>query len=99
MKFLKNLLKKLLETAHLKPRCLLNWFEKNDKNIVKFMCRYCHTLYDNGFVAIFNGLLNVSSFISKYDLNYNENKQILNYNLQNEKYFLFHYKYIYKKGI
>ena len=88
----------LLETAHLKPRCILNNNEKNDKNIVEFMCRYCHNLYDNGFLAVYNGLLQVSTFINQYDLHYNKNKQIINYNLQNEIYFIFHYNYIYKMG-
>jgi hypothetical protein len=86
----------LLETAHLKPRCILNYCEKNDKNIVEFMCRYCHSLYDNGFLSVYNGLLQVSSFINQYDINYNKNKQILIYNTQNEKYFIFHHTYIYK---
>ena len=89
----------LLETAHLKPRCILNNNEKNDKNIVEFMCRYCHNLYDNGFLAVYNGLLQVSTFINQYDLHYNNNKQIHNYNLQNEIYFIFHYNYIYKMGV
>ena len=89
----------LLETAHLKPRCILNNNEKNDKNIVEFMCRYCHNLYDNGFLAVYNGLLQVSTFINQYDLHYNNNKQIHYYNLQNEIYFIFHYNYIYKMGV
>ena len=89
----------LLETAHLKPRCILNNNEKNDKNIVEFMCRYCHNLYDNGFLAVYKGLLQVSTFINQYDLHYNNNKQIHNYNLQNEIYFIFHYNYIYKIGV
>ena len=89
----------LLETAHLKPRCILNNNEKNDKNIVEFMCRYCHNLYDNGFLAVYKGLLQVSTFINQYDLHYNNNKQIHNYNLQNEIYFIFHYNYIYKMGV
>jgi len=89
----------LLETAHLKPRCILNNNEKNDKNIVEFMCRYCHNLYDNGFLAVYNGLLQVSTFINQYDLHYNNNKQIHYYNLQNEIYFIFHYNYIYKTGV
>ena len=88
----------LLETAHLKQRCILNTTEINDKNVVEFMCRYCHNLYDNGFLAVYNGLLHVSPFINNYDLNYTS-KQITSYNLQNEKYFIFHYKYIYKVGI
>lgn len=89
----------LLETAHLKPRCILNNNEKNDKHIVEFMCRYCHNLYDNGFLAVHKGLLQVSTFINQYDLHYNNNKQIHCYNLQNEIYFMFHYNCIYKMGI
>lgn len=89
----------LLEAAHIKPRSLLNSYDKCDKNVVEFMCRYCHNLYDNGFLAVYKGLLKVSIFINKYDLCYIENKQIPYYNLENEKYFIFHYNYIYKKGI
>lgn len=92
----KNLPLCLLETAHLKPRNILTHNEKNDKNIVEFMCRYCHSLYDNGFLAVHNGLLQVSPLINKYDLQYNKNKPITNYNTQNKKYFIFHYTYIYK---
>jgi hypothetical protein len=93
----KNLPLCLLETAHIKPRCILNDTEKNDKNIVEFMCRYCHNLYDNGFLAVNNGELNISTFIDKFDLDYNKNKQITYYNSHNKQYFDFHYKYIYKR--
>jgi len=89
----------LLETAHLKPRYLLNNNEKNDKNIVEFMCRYCHNLYDNGFLAVYKGLLQVSTFINHYDLHYNNNKKIHYYNLQNEIYFIYHYNCIYKMNV
>ena len=89
----------LLETAHLKPRCILNNNEINDKNIVEFMCRYCHNLYDNGYLSVHNGLLQVSTFINEYDLNYDKNKKITSYNFMNKKYFIFHYNYIYKIGI
>ena len=88
----------LLETAHLKPRCILNKNDINDINIVEFMCRYCHNLYDNGFLSVYNGILQISEFINKYDLEYAENKQIDYYNLQNDKYFMFHYKYIFKNS-
>ena len=88
----------LLETAHLKPRYILNCDEINDKNIVEFMCRYCHSLYDNGFLSVHNNILQVSTFILQYDLFY-ENKKIPCYNLQNEKYFIFHYNYIYKMHV
>ena len=89
----------LLETAHLKPRCLLNSNEMNDNNIVEFMCRYCHNLYDNGYLGLYNGLLHVSSLIDNYDLHYNKNTLIVYYNILNKKYFNFHYNYIYKMGV
>jgi len=88
----------LLETAHLKPRFILNKNEINDINIVEFMCRYCHNLYDNGFLSIYNGILQISEFINKYDLQYDGNKKIIYYNLENEKYFIFHYKYIFNNS-
>lgn len=87
----------LLETAHIKPRCLLSYNEKMDNNIVEFMCRYCHNLYDNGYLGINNGFLCVSAFLdNSYDLEYNKNKLIKTYNANNYKYFDFHYKFIYK---
>jgi len=42
------------------------------------MCRYCHNLYDNGFLAVYKGLLQVSTFINQYDLHYNKiNKYLI----------------------
>jgi hypothetical protein len=87
----------LLETAHLKPRCLLNSNEIKDNHIVEFMCRYCHNLYDNGYLGLCDGLLLVSPFINNYDLHYNVNTSNIMYNIKNKNYFDFHYKYIYKK--
>jgi hypothetical protein len=92
----KNLPLCLLETAHLKPRYILNKNEINDINIVEFMCRYCHNLYDNGFLSIYDGILQISEFIYKYNLHYDKNKKIIYFNSLNEKYFTFHYKYIFK---
>ena len=89
----------LLETAHLKPRYLLNNNEKNDNNVVEFMCRFCHKLYDDGYLGISSlGLLCVSSDITKnnYNLEYNENKPIIYYNTKNNKYFDYHYRNIYR---
>jgi hypothetical protein len=89
----------LLETAHLKPRYLLNNNEKNDNNVVEFMCRFCHKLYDDGYLGISSlGLLCVSSDIIKnnYNLEYNENKPIIYYNTKNNKYFDYHYRNIYR---
>ena len=83
----------LLETAHLKPRCILNYHEMHDVNIVEFMCRYCHTLYDNGYLSVHNGMLQISDVIKPYEL---YTPKEVSYNSHNEKYFLFHYKFIYK---
>ena len=71
----------LLETAHIKPRCLLNYNEICDNNIVEFMCRYCHTLYDNGLLGINNGQLCVSTTLHNYNLDCISNKHISSYNL------------------
>ena len=86
----------LLETAHIKPHYLLSSCEKNNVNIVEFMCRYCHNLYDNGYLGINNGILCISKFLNdSFDLKYNS-KIILSYNIHNSKYFDFQYKYIFK---
>lgn len=88
----------LLETAHLKPRCILNKKELYDTYVVEFMCRYCHTLYDNGMLSIHNGDLQISNKLKQYDLDYNT-RPISCYNSYNEKYFIFHYKHIYNDSI
>ena len=88
----------LLETAHLKPRCILNCIEKNDNNVVELMCCFCHKLYDDGYLGISSaGLLCISPSLqmNKYDLEYNESKQIIYYNTKNNKYFDYHYRNIY----
>lgn len=87
----------LLETAHLKPRCILDNTELNDVNNVEFMCRYCHKLYDSGFITIRNSKLIVSKLLmgKNYDLTFNNNK-IKAFNILNEPYFNFHYNYIFK---
>ena len=67
------------------------------------MCRYCHSLYDNGYLAINNaGLLCISQLLLtndneiNYNLHYDRNKRVSNYTHSNEKYFNFHFKYIFK---
>lgn len=89
----------LLETAHLKPRFQLNRIEIEDVNIVEFMCRFCHVLYDTGGLAVNNGLLQVSISTSSYsDLScYKPNKEILCCSEKNFKYFKYHFENIYRK--
>jgi hypothetical protein len=85
----------LLETAHLKPRCLLNDIEKYNNSVVEFMCRYCHNLYDNGHLGIYKGILCTTSFIDKFDLFFNKNTKINCYNINNKYFFDFHFKFIF----
>lgn len=68
-----------------------------DTNVVEFMCRYCHKLYDSGFIGVYNGHLKISQIIDcYYDLTYKNNTKIKNYNDNNKIYFDFHNKYIFK---
>jgi hypothetical protein len=87
----------LLETAHLKPRHLLKKHELYDKNVVEFMCRYCHKLYDSGFIGINNSEIKISKLLTdqSYDLTF-EKKRIEQFNNFNERYFQYHFKYIYR---
>ena len=95
----KNLPLCLLETAHIKPRCILNKTERLDKNIVEFMCRFCHKLYDSGLIAVNNCNLEISNKfnIENFDLDYQNNTNINKYNNYNKDYFNFHYKFIFNK--
>lgn len=82
----------LLDTAHIKPYCLLNKNEKQDTNNIEFMCKYCHILFDRGHIGIFNGDIKTSN-IYGYDINVSHKINI--YNNMNSKYFNYHYKFIY----
>lgn len=87
----------LLETAHIKPRYLLDSSEKNDYNNVIFLCRICHVLFDKGYIGINNNHLFVSEKLNilEYDLPiYKIQKKIIK---EQEGFFDYHYKYIYKK--
>lgn len=86
----------LLETAHIKPRCLLNYYDKNNYNNVIFLCRLCHVIFDKGYITILNNKLLVSNKlnISEYDLPiYIKNKFFMK---EQKIFFDFHYKFIYK---
>jgi hypothetical protein len=68
-----------------------------DNNVVEFMCRYCHKLYDSGYIGIDKGNLKISSIINnKYDLTCTDDAKIKSYNCGNKTYFDFHRKYIFK---
>ena len=89
----------LLETAHIKPRSVLNRHEIMDTNVVEFMCRYCHKLYDEGMLGIDNqGVLTVSEVLRRgaFDVEY-VSKVIKAYNEVNAVYFRHHWKYVFKQ--
>ena len=90
----------ILEAAHLKPLSIISGREKNNYNVVEFMCRYCHSLYDYGIIGVNKGILEISPKfeIQNYDLSYVENKnnKVINaYNKINYVFFDYHYVHIY----
>ena len=85
----------LLECAHIKPRCISNSNERNDVNIVNWMCRNCHKIYDKGDIGINEGKLEKSFFIEEFDFkdNFNHNEWFTS-----KEYFEHHYQFIFKKN-
>ncbi len=86
----------LLEAAHIKPRSIITQNEKKNIINVELMCLYCHTLYDRGLIGIKNGIL-IKSDQLEYNLDYKFMKPRNVYNIQNSKYFDYHYYHIFKK--
>ena len=56
----------LLECAHIKPRCMSNDVERLDINIVNWMCRNCHKIYDKGDIGVRECLLVKSDFMKYF---------------------------------
>lgn len=85
----------LLETAHIKPRCLLNYDDKNNYNNVIFLCRLCHVIFDKGYLSVFNNELLISNKLNilDYDLPIYSKKK--NFKKEQLIYFDFHYNFIY----
>ena len=84
----------LLECAHIKPRCISDNKERNDINIVNWMCRNCHKIYDKGDIGINEGQLEKSFFIEEFDFIDNFNDK---YWMESKVYFDYHYNNIFKK--
>ena len=84
----------LLECAHIKPRCMSNDVERLDFNIVNWMCRNCHKIYDKGDIGVREGLLVKSDFMKDFDFDNNFKKDEYDRSL---KYFNYHFTYIYSK--
>ena len=85
----------LLETDHVKPRCLLNYYDKNNYNNVIFLCRQCHVIFDKDYLSVFNNELLISNNLKllEFDLPiYTKNKHLKK---EQQIFFDFHYKFIY----
>jgi predicted restriction endonuclease len=87
----------LLDAAHIKPRAIINSSERKNQHNIEFMCKCCHSLFDNGLVSIYDGKIQIATEIIKFNLIENENIVRKVYNNQNAKYFDFHYHNIFKK--
>ncbi len=87
----------LLDAAHIKPRMILTTLEKKNIYNVEFMCKCCHSLFDNGLVSIYKGEIHISNDLEQYDFFDITRKERKIYNNQNSLYFDFHYHNIYKK--
>lgn len=87
----KNHFKYLLECTHIKPRYLSSDRERNDVNIVNWMCRNCHK-YDIGDITIDEGILIKNDFINEYDFQDNFNFEEYE---RSGFYFKFHKKKIF----
>ena len=88
----------LLEAAHLIPRYLLRLDERMNTNLVEFMCRYCHTLYDCGLLGVdMNGKLVISSKLSTggYDISYHPGALINSFTSNNASFFSKHLQAIF----
>lgn len=87
----------LLETAHIKPRCLLNYNEKNNYNNVIFLCRLCHIIFDKGYLGVSENQLKISSKFNLYNYDLHDYPNIrIDVNKKTLPFFEFHYKFIYK---
>ena len=86
----------LLETAHIKPRYLLQDCEKLNYNNVIFLCRYCHVIFDKGLISVHNNKLLISDKLNINDFDLPKYKNDICFEDQ-KKFFNFHYNYIYIK--
>ncbi|VVU94355.1 hypothetical protein CPAV1605_77 [seawater metagenome] len=89
----------LLECSHIKPRSLATRHERHDYNIVNWMCRICHKIYDKGDIGIKNSVIHKNSSLDKYtDLELKNLSEIdFNEYLRSKKYFDYHFKNIFNE--
>jgi hypothetical protein len=65
----------LLDAAHLKPRYLItSTYERRNVHNVEFMCKCCHSLYDNGLISVKKGVFVKSTILDNilFDLDFSQ---------------------------
>jgi hypothetical protein len=90
----RNLPPYILECAHIKPRTLCNNIERLDNNVVNWMCRNCHKIYDVGDIGIHNSNLVTSDVLKDFDFHHDFKD---NQYMMSQDYFEFHFNNIFKK--
>ncbi len=89
----------LLECSHIKPRSLASNCERHDYNIVNWMCRICHKIYDKGDIGIKNSVIYKKCYLDKYtNLGLNQCKFVdFKEYIRSKKYFDYHFKNIFNQ--
>ena len=91
----RNLPPYTLECAHIKPRMLCSIQERHDFNVVNWMCRNCHIIFDRGGIGINDGRLLISDDLKQFsDFSTNFNTEDF---YMSRDYFEYHFNYIFKK--
>ena len=91
----KNLPHYVLECAHIKPRSVCNFNERYDFNVVNWMCRNCHIIFDRGGIGVMEGELLISKDIECF-LDFEPNFKEEEFYMANE-YYRYHFNKIFKK--
>ena len=90
---------KVLDVSHLRPRSSLEPNEYRNLENVEFMCKNCHSLWDNGligvnnrgFIAIKNEILDFTAFQGLVGKCYSRSNQY------NKPFLVWHYLHIFQK--
>ena len=92
----RNLPHYTLECAHIKPRIFCSYQEKYDYNVVNWMCRNCHVIFDRGGIGVDDGKILISEDLEQFD-DFLTNFKIDEY-FMSEDYFKYHFNNIFNNN-
>jgi predicted restriction endonuclease len=84
-----------LECAHIKPRMFCSIQERHDFNVVNWMCRNCHIIFDRGGIGIKDGEILISDDLKQFS-DFSTNFNTENF-YTSPDYFRYHFNNIFKK--